>query len=63
MLLGHAEELARSEGFREISLITHTENPAQRLYRRAGFEELDRHEDPAYERLTGIWGRLLMAKR
>jgi len=62
-LLGHAEKLARSEGFREISLVTHTENRAQRLYRRAGFQEVDRREDPAYKRLTGISGRILMTKR
>jgi ribosomal protein S18 acetylase RimI-like enzyme len=61
-LLGHAEEVALSEGFRQISLITNSENRAQRLYRRAGFEEVDRREDPAYKRLTGIAGRILMAK-
>lgn len=61
-LLGHAEELARAGGFRQMSLITHNVNPAQRLYRRAGFAEVERREDPAYEKLTGISGRLLMAK-
>jgi ribosomal protein S18 acetylase RimI-like enzyme len=62
-LLGHAEQLARARGFSRLSLITHTENPAQRLYRRAGFEEVERREDPDYRRLAGISGRLLMVKR
>lgn len=62
-LLGHAEALARAQGFRLLSLITHTANPAQRLYRRAGFLEVERREDPDYERLAGISGRLLMVKR
>lgn len=63
LLLGHVEEMARSEGFRQMSLITTSANPAQRLYRRAGFEEIERREDAAYERLTGTAGRLLMTKR
>jgi ribosomal protein S18 acetylase RimI-like enzyme len=61
-LLGHAEQLARARGFPQLSLVTHTANPAQRLYRRCGFEEVERREDAAYERLTGISGRLLMTK-
>ncbi len=61
-MLDHAEEVARCEAFRQMSLITSTVNRAQRLYRRAGFEEVDRREDPAYERLTGVAGRILMAK-
>jgi len=62
-LLEQAEALARARGFRQLSLITHTANPAQRLYRRAGFLEVERREDPEYERRVGISGRLLMVKR
>lgn len=63
LLLGHVEEMARSEGFRQISLITTSANPPQRFYGRAGFVEVERREDAPYERLTGIAGRLLMTKR
>jgi ribosomal protein S18 acetylase RimI-like enzyme len=61
-LLAQAETLARKEGFHRMSLVTHKENPAQGLYRRAGFVEVERRVDPDYERLTGIPGRLLMVK-
>jgi ribosomal protein S18 acetylase RimI-like enzyme len=61
-LLARAEELARAGGFPRLSLITHAANPAQRLYLRFGFEISERREDPEYERLTGIPGRLLMVK-
>jgi ribosomal protein S18 acetylase RimI-like enzyme len=46
-----------------MSLVTHTENPAQRLYRRMGFEETERRVDPRYLELVGIAGRVLMVKR
>jgi ribosomal protein S18 acetylase RimI-like enzyme len=62
-LLAHAQELARARRFAQLSLITHTENPAQRLYRRFGFEEVERREDPEYQRRVGVAGRLLMVKR
>ncbi|HSJ98260.1 MAG TPA: N-acetyltransferase, partial [Myxococcota bacterium] len=52
-LLAHAETLARDLGCREMSLVTHTENPAQRLYRRMGFEETERRVDPRYLELVG----------
>lgn len=62
-LLDHADALARAEGARRMSLVTHTSNRARNLYRRVGFVEIERREDPDYERLTGIPGRLLMVKR
>jgi ribosomal protein S18 acetylase RimI-like enzyme len=61
-LLEHAERRARELGFPSLSLITHALNPAQRLYRRAGFEVAERRDDAEYQRLTGIPGRILMVK-
>jgi ribosomal protein S18 acetylase RimI-like enzyme len=61
-LLAQAEALARDEGYRQLSLLTHTENRAQRLYHRMGFRESERCEDPAYKRLAGVSGRVLMVK-
>jgi ribosomal protein S18 acetylase RimI-like enzyme len=61
-LLAHAEETARTEGFPCLSLTTNSANPAQRLYRRRGFEVAEHREDAEYERITGIAGRVLMVK-
>jgi ribosomal protein S18 acetylase RimI-like enzyme len=61
-LLRHAETIAESAGSASLSIITHTANPAQRLYRRCGFEVIERREHLSYERITGIAGRVLMVK-
>jgi len=61
-LLRHADEQARSERFTRIALTTTTSNPAQHLYQRHGFQIVETRLDPAYERLTGIPGRVLMVK-
>ncbi len=61
-LLAHAEEAAQAEGFPCLSLITHAANPAQRLYRKCGFEVAEHREDTEYEQITGIAGRILMVK-
>ena len=61
-LLAHAEETAQAEGFPCLSLIVHAANPAQRLYRRCGFEVAEHREDADYEHITGIAGRILMVK-
>jgi len=61
-LLDHAEDIARREGFRRMSLGTSTINPAQHLYARHGFRVVETRLDATYERLTGIPGRVLMVK-
>jgi len=45
-----------------MSLTTHTSNPARRLYERHGYRVVETRTDPAYERYTGIEGRVLMVK-
>ena len=54
---------SRQGGFHEMALHTLTTNPAQRLYRRSGFEEAARRIDPEFERITGAEGNVLMIKR
>lgn len=61
-LLDHAESDARKHGYKRMSLVTTTVNPARRLYERHGFEVKETRTDPDYERYTGIEGRLLMTK-
>jgi ribosomal protein S18 acetylase RimI-like enzyme len=61
-MLRHAEETARREGFLRMALTTTTINPAQHLYARHGYRIVDTRLDPAYERLSGIPGRVLMVK-
>jgi len=61
-LLEQAEQDARRQGFRKMSLMTTTTNPAVRLYERRGFRVVETRTDPAYERYTGIAGRHLMVK-
>jgi hypothetical protein len=46
-----------------MSLTTHINNPARRLYERCGFEVVETRTDPDYERYTGVAGRVLMLKR
>jgi ribosomal protein S18 acetylase RimI-like enzyme len=62
VMLSHAEEMARREGFARMSLTTTTINPAQHLYTRHGFRIVDTKLDAEYERMTGIPGRVLMVR-
>lgn len=61
-LLDHAEVQARERGHQQMSLVTTTSNPARRLYERHGFTVIEVKTDDAYEKLTGIEGRILMLK-
>ena len=61
-LLDFAEQEARAAGFTQMSLATTTSNPARRLYERHSFRVVETRSDRAYERYTGIAGRLLMVK-
>jgi ribosomal protein S18 acetylase RimI-like enzyme len=61
-LLDYAEKEARATGYTQMSLSTTTINPARRLYERHGFRVVETRTDPAYERYTGIEGRVLMVK-
>lgn len=61
-LLGWAEEQARAQGVTQMSLTTHANNPARRLYERQGYHVADTKTDPEFERYTGIRGRHLMLK-
>lgn len=62
LMLSHAEEMARREGFARMSLTTSLINPAQHLYTRHGYRIVETKRDAAYERMTGIPGRVLMVK-
>jgi ribosomal protein S18 acetylase RimI-like enzyme len=62
-LLDWAAEDAESRGFDVMSLTTTTINPARRLYERHGFSVTETVTDDAYERHTGIEGRVLMLKK
>ncbi|MGH7634672.1 MAG: GNAT family N-acetyltransferase, partial [Gemmatimonadaceae bacterium] len=61
-LLRHAEAVARADSFAQISLATTITNPARRLYERHGFAVVETRTDAAYQRITGIPGRVLMVK-
>jgi ribosomal protein S18 acetylase RimI-like enzyme len=61
-LLRWAEVEARHRDFATMSLVTHTANPARRLYERAGYRVVETRTDPRFERYTGIEGRQLMVK-
>lgn len=61
-LLRHAEAQARAEGATRMALSTHTSNPARRLYERHGYRVVEKRTDAAYQRYTGIEGRVLMVK-
>jgi ribosomal protein S18 acetylase RimI-like enzyme len=61
-LLDRAEAQGREGGYRQMSLVTTTINPAHRLYERHGFRVVETRTDPDYERYTGIEGRVLMVK-
>ncbi len=60
--LDFAENEARQEGHRQMSLVTDSTNPARHLYERHGFRVVETRTDPDYERITGIPGRHLMVK-
>jgi ribosomal protein S18 acetylase RimI-like enzyme len=62
-ILAYAERDARSRGFSEMALHTLTTNPAQRAYRRAGFETMLTLTDPEFRELTGVDGNVLMVRR
>ncbi len=62
LMLDHADERARREGFPRLALTTTTINPAQHLYARHGYRIVETRLDAAYERLTGIPGRVQMVK-
>lgn len=61
-MLSYAEEEASKNGFRSMSLVTTIDNPARRLYERHGFHVVETRTDAAYQRYTGIEGRVLMVK-
>jgi len=61
-MLKYAEEQARHQGCRLMSLTTHIANPARHLYERHGFRVVETRTDPDYERYTGIEGRVRMVK-
>ena len=61
-MLKYAEEEAREQDCRLMSLTTHIANPARRLYERHGFRVVETRTDPDYERYAGIAGRVLMVK-
>lgn len=61
-LLEAVEAKARAAGASHLSLTTTTDNPAQRLYARAGYELVREVTNARYERLTGSLGRVLMVK-
>jgi GNAT superfamily N-acetyltransferase len=62
-MLARAEEQARAQGYRLMSLQTRTTNPARRLYERCGFEAAGEALDAEFERLTGVAGNVLYVKR
>jgi ribosomal protein S18 acetylase RimI-like enzyme len=61
-LLDWAESEAKRLGATKMTLTTHTENPARRLYERKGFTVTRTVMNTRYEKYTGIPGRLLMEK-
>ena len=61
-LMAYAEEQARTGGFARMALTSGITNPAQHLYVRSGFRIAESRSDAAYERITGIPGRMLMVK-
>jgi ribosomal protein S18 acetylase RimI-like enzyme len=61
-MLEYAQKEAGKRGCRRMSLTTNTTNPARRLYERHGYRVVETRTDPAYQRYTGIEGRVLMVK-
>jgi ribosomal protein S18 acetylase RimI-like enzyme len=62
-MMARAEEQARAQGYKLMSLHTRTTNPARRLYERCGYEAAGEATDPEFERLTGVAGNVLYIKR
>ena len=62
LLLRYAEEQALARNCPRLSLTTTTANPARHLYERFGFTITERKTDAAFQRYTGIEGRILMVK-
>jgi len=62
-LLAWADEEATRLGRTRLALNTYSTNRARHLYERAGYAVTRERTDPAYERYTGIPGRVLMEKR
>ena len=61
-LMRYAEDEARRNGYRLMSLQTLTTNPARRLYERLGFCVVETRADPDFERFTGAAGNHRMVK-
>ncbi|MEL6890753.1 MAG: GNAT family N-acetyltransferase [Actinomycetota bacterium] len=59
-LLAWSSQHCRVLGLGQRSLITGSENPAIRLYERAGFEIVERATDARYQQVFGEAGRVLM---
>jgi GNAT superfamily N-acetyltransferase len=62
-LLSWADEEAARLGRPRLALTTYSTNRARHLYERAGYVVTRDRTDPAYERYTGIPGRVLMEKQ
>jgi ribosomal protein S18 acetylase RimI-like enzyme len=61
-LLARVDELAIEQRAAHVSLTTATDNPARRLYERAGYTVVAERTSRRYERITGSAGRVLMVK-
>jgi ribosomal protein S18 acetylase RimI-like enzyme len=61
-LLDRVDEYAVAQDAAHISLTTALENPARRLYERAGYRVVEQKANARYERITGSAGRVLMVK-
>jgi GNAT superfamily N-acetyltransferase len=62
-LLAWADQEAARLGRTCLALATYSTNRARHLYERAGYVVTRERTDPAYERYTGIPGRVLMEKQ
>ncbi len=62
-LLAEVERVAVERAATTVSLTTAIDNPARRLYERAGFRVEAEKRHPRYEAITGSPGRVLMVKR
>lgn len=62
-ILAYAERDARNRGFDQMAVQVLTSNPAQRAYRRAGFEPELTLTDREFLRITGADGNILLLKR
>ncbi|MFL6206900.1 MAG: GNAT family N-acetyltransferase [Acidimicrobiales bacterium] len=62
-LLEEVERVAQERGAPTLSLTTSIDNPARRLYERAGFRVEAEKRHGRYEAITGSPGRVLMVKQ